>query len=480
MADYDPTLPQYIRSERNRMKLLYEGNSHTIHRVVGNKITWRCDLKSKKCKGRWRQTDDDIFDCITAHSHGPSHELCEKEMIQSTIREKSANTTETSRSLYADAVQKRSAGAIARLPPYAFIQRSIARKRKVGNLPHPVPTSLADVNIPDDLQFTANGNYFVLHDSGADDVDRIIMLTTIGNIETLRECTVYLADATFKVAPTLFYQLWVIHGLYKNAVLPMIYCVMPNKSTEMYNKCLDQITNFGLAPDIIITDFERAEINSLNRSFPNAQVHGCFFHYAQCIWRKLQDIKWAAKCQHDVEFAMDIKLFIALAFVRVADVNETYDDLLASFNGKYTDTFDTVDTQKADEFFTYFEATWIGSLMRNNQRRQPLYAHAMWNCYEQTVQNIPRTNNNIEAWNRVFQETVGIHHPQIYRLIKEIIKEQGLTESKIARLLGGEDVSLYSNAIYRATNQHIQNIIDDYDQRTSIDYCRAIAYNFNL
>jgi hypothetical protein len=128
-----------------------------------------------------------------------------------------------------------------------------------------------------------------------------------------------------------------------------------------------------------------------------------------------------------------------LAFVRVADVNETYDDLLASFNGKYTDIFDAVDTQKADEFFTYFKATWISSLMRNNQRRQPLYAHAMWNCYEQTVQNIPRTNNNIEAWNRVFQETVGIHYLQIYRLIKEIIKEQGLTESKIARLLGGED-----------------------------------------
>jgi hypothetical protein len=112
-------------------------------------------------------------------------------MMQSTIRERSTNTTQTSRSLYADAVQNRSGDAIVQLMPYAFIQRSIAHKRKVANFSHPVPTNLADINITDNLQFSTNSDYSVLHDSNAYDIDLIIMLAKVRNMDILRECIVF-------------------------------------------------------------------------------------------------------------------------------------------------------------------------------------------------------------------------------------------------------------------------------------------------
>jgi hypothetical protein len=38
------------------------------------------------------------------------------------------------------------------------------------------------------------------------------------------------------------------------------------------------------------TDFERAAIKAINHVFPNASVHGCLFHYTQCIWRRVQEV----------------------------------------------------------------------------------------------------------------------------------------------------------------------------------------------
>jgi len=38
-----------------------------------------------------------------------------------------------------------------------------------------------------------------------------------------------------------------------------------------------------LAPEIIISDFEKAERKVLQTIFPRAKVIGCFFHYSQAI-----------------------------------------------------------------------------------------------------------------------------------------------------------------------------------------------------
>jgi hypothetical protein len=43
-----------------------------------------------------------------------------------------------------------------------------------------------------------------------------------------------------------------------------------------------------MAPVTIMTDFERALQNALQETFPNAAIHGCFFHFGQV---NLQDWK---------------------------------------------------------------------------------------------------------------------------------------------------------------------------------------------
>ena len=45
-----------------------------------------------------------------------------------------------------------------------------------------------------------------------------------------------LIDGTFKYCPTFFMQLYTIHGMV-NGYMPLVYCLLPNKTKDTYGKC---------------------------------------------------------------------------------------------------------------------------------------------------------------------------------------------------------------------------------------------------
>lgn len=90
-------------------------------------------------------------------------------------------------------------------------------------------------------------------------------------------------DGTFKIAPSLFSQVFVILGTRNGGVHPCLYALLPNKNQATYNRLLMEIKN--LAPGInagsISVDFEIAIHNAFRTEFPNIEIRGCFFHLIQ-------------------------------------------------------------------------------------------------------------------------------------------------------------------------------------------------------
>ena len=39
-----------------------------------------------------------------------------------------------------------------------------------------------------------------------------------------------------------------------------------------------------------MSDFELLLVQSLELQFPSACIHGCYFHFTQCLWRKVQSL----------------------------------------------------------------------------------------------------------------------------------------------------------------------------------------------
>lgn len=60
---------------------------------------------------------------------------------------------------------------------------------------------------------------------------------------------------------------------------------MRKRTTAAYREALERLKEVAprFQPSVIITDYEGAEQKALAEAFPNADQHGCLFHYAKVI-----------------------------------------------------------------------------------------------------------------------------------------------------------------------------------------------------
>ena len=78
----------------------------------------------------------------------------------------------------------------------------------------------------------------------------------------------------------------------------------------------------------------------------------------------------------------------------------------------------------ADEVLDYFEDTYIGHFRTNAPRRPHLFPMKLWNRFHRTAEELPRTNNNIEAWHNSFQANVSSIHPTFRKFLDVLLSEE--------------------------------------------------------
>ena len=122
------------------------------------------------------------------------------------------------------------------------------------------PSDIGEIDIPQELVYTYAGENFLAYDSSSDDPDRYFIFATSENLRLMKENKHWMGDGPFKIAPQLFYQLYVIHILYKGSVLPMAYILLQRKSEEAYSHALMQLHCMDnmIAPSNILCDYEKA------------------------------------------------------------------------------------------------------------------------------------------------------------------------------------------------------------------------------
>jgi hypothetical protein len=55
------------------------------------------------------------------------------------------------------------------------------------------------------------------------------------------------------------------------------------------------------------------------------------------------------------------------------------------------------------DFIDYFEDNYVGRPIRGGRRRCPRFSILMWNCFSRLNQQLPRTNNSAEGWNKAIK-----------------------------------------------------------------------------
>jgi MULE transposase domain len=172
--------------------------------------------------------------------------------------------------------------AAAIMPSYPSVCSTMQRDRR-ANLP-PLPARRQELQIEMPFKTTSAGDRFLLSCGPNNDY---IIFATDDDLSRLCASPVVCVDGTFDVAPSLFVQLYTFHAFVGDRLMPMVYVLMSQKSTEMYISMFAELKRqcsgrgFQFQPNEIMSDFESGVIPAVSQEFPAARHNGCFFHFCQ-------------------------------------------------------------------------------------------------------------------------------------------------------------------------------------------------------
>ena len=176
--------------------------------------------REKSCRARIHTNESKVVKSSNEHTHEPISKIFHCNEVKAGIKRRAAESQKPTHSIVASKISKLEEESAVSLPRLDSLKRTICRARKKAENIHSEPTSLDTLQIPEVYTRTSKGEPFLLYDSGSDaENTRIIIFGTQSNLATLNTSSIWLADGTFKVAPKLFLQLYVIHGLKGGQIL---------------------------------------------------------------------------------------------------------------------------------------------------------------------------------------------------------------------------------------------------------------------
>ena len=147
-------------------------------------------------------------------------------------------------------------------------------------------------------------------------------------------------------------------------------------------------------------------------------MKGCFSHLSSNVLKRIQnlDLQQRYNDNEDQEFALHLRMLYATAFLPPADVVQGFADLSDRIRNTYNGD--------VDDLLDYFEDNSIGRFRRNTPRLPPLFPINLWNMFNRTDNELPRTNNSVEGRHRSFQADISSCHPVFWRFLSVLQSEE--------------------------------------------------------
>jgi hypothetical protein len=468
---------EFTKTEMGRPKLIKDGYLYTFKKYISNDVqTYECEMRRKN--GQCRATikldaNNEFMEQTNEHTHAPSQTKVEVAKVTASIKRKAQTTTDMPQQILGAELANISEHAAANLPSVATMRRNIRKAREDVDLPANPLTREAIPPLPERFQNTLGEDRFLMYDSGFGDHDRIFIFASEMGRRLLAESEHWYADGTFKVCPEVFFQLYTLHAQCRGSIFPCVFALLPNKAEVTYRRFYEQIfaqIGHNNLQDVLL-DFEKAAINAIRHVNGGITIKGCFFHLSSNVWKHIRENGHQPRYMEDPEFALNLRMICALAFLPPDVVVEGFESLCDLLREAYDD--------QIDDLLEYFEDTYIGRYRRNAPRRPAMFPIELWNMFHRTHDELPRTNNSIEGWHRGFQAQVSSCHPVFWKFLQILQNEESLKRVEIIQNLAGYHPEPQRRR-YRDCNARILTIVDDYANRDRMNYLRSIAHNIDF
>ncbi|WUR02128.1 MULE domain-containing protein [Vairimorpha necatrix] len=336
-----------FKGQRGGQNLIYEDRTYTL------------DYNKDGTK-RWRRNNRSCRGAITMNEQNEIYlrNACLKEL--SKIKEQVATSNENSLEVIKKQFPALSTSLdITKMPSIEYLRDTIKRTRnsRLGFITGCI------MDIPEVLQVDSKKNRFLRFDSGMQDNVRFIIFFLEFKKNMIEKIDTFVVDGTFKSSPQGFYQIVdKIEGSYSRA----------------FDKCKELVT---INVENFVTVFEIRLVNALRISFPEANCNGCLFHLGQAAYKRVGAMG-------------DIEKF---AFVSIRDVSVFYKDIKKFIQDNSITT--------TANFQLYFENNYLVSNVKREDNGGRAVANInFWNVFDRVKNEIPRTSNNAESWNRTINK----------------------------------------------------------------------------
>lgn len=349
-----------------------------------NKHFSRSRFRSSNCPARGIQPrgseEPDKFILKNEHNHAPDSRVLEKAKYIDDVKFEAKTTNRRPREIIPLANANLDHATLAITPNTALLRRTIKRARN-ETIVKKNPTTLDEFEVTDEFAYTKKNESFLLADNN-DNSNRIIMFGTKENLKFLSKCEEIQMDGTFDVAPPLFKQLYTIFGRFNGWNVPLVFVLCCSKIQKTYEHILLKLIEIepSIQPIIILLDFERAAINAARLLFKTSQVA---IMKSGSLWRHVQDNGLQKRYAEDALFALNIRMFLALAFLPIDHIETAFDELLQTKFCRDDETLDL--NNELQGFISYFERTYIGTWNRDGKRKKPLFSYDIWSVYDRVM-----------------------------------------------------------------------------------------------
>jgi hypothetical protein len=128
-------------------------------------------------------------------------------------------------------------------------------------------------------------------------------------------------------------------------------------------------------------DFEQSLILAVQAQLPGAVVSGCYFHFCQNLYRKVQQLGLGPAYERDQQLQKAVRMLMALGYLPVALCRQQFTLFRAS--GRVQTLIAT--HPQLDDFIDFIDRVYFNGP----------FPPAMWNVF--TRDNSNRTNNYVEG-----------------------------------------------------------------------------------
>lgn len=100
-----------------------------------------------------------------------------------------------------------------------------------------------------------------------------------------------------------------------------------------------------------------------------------------------------------------------------------------------------------------------------------------WNCCDSVLQDLPRTNNSVEAWHRGFEALCTGPHENLWRTIRNFQRSQSKVQVSLEQYIAGQGPPRKKRKYQDLDARLKRKVLGFQDEVDKVQYLRGVAHN---